>query len=169
MPFEQFEELVSQFIPSNTSWTGWLKMAFHQPLVPVFPVARELIAKTKFIPSSSKNPSPDDTPQLTPTPKAPGRPKLGIRQVSTPMLPKDLKWRRASARRLPEEPATSFSPYITDEPEPLDEDALGSQPPRPASRNRMLSLFSRSSSSKSGRADSTTSLVSQASRHSISP
>ncbi|KAI5893473.1 uncharacterized protein SCHCODRAFT_02747457 [Schizophyllum commune H4-8] len=156
-----FEELVSQFIPSNTSWTGWLKMAFHQPLVPVFPVARELIAKTKFIPSSSKNTSPDDTPQLTPTPKAPGRPKLGIRQVSTPMLPKDLKWRRASARRLPEEPATSFSPYITDEPEPLDEDALGSQPPRPASRNRMLSLFSRSSSSKSAKTDSTSSLSSK--------
>ncbi|KAL1747713.1 golgi-body localization protein domain-containing protein [Schizophyllum fasciatum] len=155
-----FEELVSQFIPSNTSWTGWLKMAFHQPLVPVFPVARELIAKTKFIPSSSKNTSPDDTPQLTPTPKPSGRPKLGLQQVSTPMLPKDSKWRRASARRLPEEPATSFSPYITDEPEPLDLDGLSSQPPRPPSRNRMMSLFSRSSSSKSGKSDSSTSLVS---------
>lgn len=44
----QFEELVDQFIPSDPSWKGWVKMALHQPLIPVLPVARELFAKTKF-------------------------------------------------------------------------------------------------------------------------
>lgn len=34
-------------------------MAFHQPLVPVFPVARELFSKTKLIPS--KNTSQNDS------------------------------------------------------------------------------------------------------------
>ncbi|KAG6919728.1 hypothetical protein DXG01_001562 [Tephrocybe rancida] len=36
------------------SWRGWVKMAFQQPLLPVIPVARELISKTKWITSSSK-------------------------------------------------------------------------------------------------------------------
>ena len=43
-----FEELVDQFIPSGRNWKGWVKMAFQQPLVPVLPVARELISKTKW-------------------------------------------------------------------------------------------------------------------------
>ncbi|EIW82107.1 hypothetical protein CONPUDRAFT_81652 [Coniophora puteana RWD-64-598 SS2] len=46
-----FEELVDQFIPSDMTWKGWVKMAFHQPLVPVLPVARELFSKTKLIAS----------------------------------------------------------------------------------------------------------------------
>jgi len=49
----KFEELVDQFIPSNMTWRGWLKMALQQPLVPVFPVARELLMKTKFSRSGS--------------------------------------------------------------------------------------------------------------------
>lgn len=48
-----FEELVDQFIPSNMSWKGWVKMAFHQPLLPVLPVAKELLAKTKWTASKS--------------------------------------------------------------------------------------------------------------------
>jgi len=48
-----FEELVDQFIPSNMTWRGWLKMALQQPLVPIFPVARELLMKTKFSRSGS--------------------------------------------------------------------------------------------------------------------
>jgi hypothetical protein len=47
----QFEELVDQFIPSDMSWKGWVKMALHQPLVPVLPVARELFSKTKLLAS----------------------------------------------------------------------------------------------------------------------
>jgi hypothetical protein len=45
----QFEELVDQFIPSDPTWKGWVKMAFQQPLIPVLPVARELFSKTKLI------------------------------------------------------------------------------------------------------------------------
>lgn len=48
-----FEELVDQFIPSNMNWRGWVKMALQQPLLPVFPVARELFMKTKFSRSGS--------------------------------------------------------------------------------------------------------------------
>ncbi|KAF9247308.1 golgi-body localization protein domain-containing protein [Melanogaster broomeanus] len=48
-----FEELVDQFIPGDLTWKGWVRMAFHQPLVPVLPVARELFSKTKLIASKS--------------------------------------------------------------------------------------------------------------------
>ncbi|KAG8218593.1 hypothetical protein J3R82DRAFT_4234 [Butyriboletus roseoflavus] len=48
-----FEELVDQFLPSDLTWRGWVRMAFHQPLVPVLPVARELFSKTKLIPSKN--------------------------------------------------------------------------------------------------------------------
>jgi hypothetical protein len=47
----QFEELVEQFIPSDPTWKGWVKMALHQPFFEVIPVARELISKTKRIAS----------------------------------------------------------------------------------------------------------------------
>jgi len=56
-----FEELVNQFIPSNMSWRGWVKMALNQPLVPVLPVARELLSKTKWTASKSGN-QPHDHP-----------------------------------------------------------------------------------------------------------
>lgn len=46
-----FEELVDQFIPSDLTWKGWVRMAFQQPLIPVLPVARELFSKTKLIAS----------------------------------------------------------------------------------------------------------------------
>ena len=53
----KFEELVDQFIPSNMTWRGWLKMALQQPLVPVFPVARELLMKTKFSRGGGSHPA----------------------------------------------------------------------------------------------------------------
>jgi len=49
-----FEELADHFIPSDPSWKGWVRMAFHQPLVPVLPVARELISKTKWVASRKR-------------------------------------------------------------------------------------------------------------------
>ena len=58
--FDQFEELVSQFIPSNMNWRGWVKMAFNQPLLPVLPVARELISKTKWMSSRTAHASQDN-------------------------------------------------------------------------------------------------------------
>lgn len=57
----QFEELVNQFIPSDMGWRGWVKVAFHQPLIPVLPVARELFSKTKLI-AASKSQSRPSTP-----------------------------------------------------------------------------------------------------------
>lgn len=50
----KFEELADQFIPTDTSWRGWMRMALHQPLVPVLPVARELLSKTKWIAAKGK-------------------------------------------------------------------------------------------------------------------
>lgn len=58
----QFEELAEQFIPSDTSWRGWMRMAFHQPLVPVLPVAREIISKTKW--KTGKNKIPRQTRKI---------------------------------------------------------------------------------------------------------
>ncbi len=51
---EQFEELANQFIPSDPTWRGWMKIALHQPLVPVLPVAKELFSKTKWIASKGR-------------------------------------------------------------------------------------------------------------------
>ncbi|KAF8639713.1 hypothetical protein AX17_000975 [Amanita inopinata Kibby_2008] len=48
-----FEDLFDQFIPSDMTWRGWVKMALHQPLIPVLPVARELLLKTKLIAARS--------------------------------------------------------------------------------------------------------------------
>jgi hypothetical protein len=42
-------------------WRGWVKMALNQPLVPVLPVARELLSKTKWTASKSAN-QPHDHP-----------------------------------------------------------------------------------------------------------
>lgn len=50
----KFEELADQFIPSDPTWRGWVRVALHQPLVPVLPVARELLSKTKWIAAKSK-------------------------------------------------------------------------------------------------------------------
>jgi hypothetical protein len=57
----QFEELVEQFIPSDPTWKGWVKMALHQPFFEVIPVARELLSKTKRIASKSVQQSTNGT------------------------------------------------------------------------------------------------------------
>ncbi|KIY67939.1 hypothetical protein CYLTODRAFT_375145 [Cylindrobasidium torrendii FP15055 ss-10] len=56
-----FEELVDQFIPADMTWKGWVKVAFQQPLIPVFPVARELLKKTKFTAASKASVSPQSS------------------------------------------------------------------------------------------------------------
>jgi hypothetical protein len=72
-PF-QFEELVEQFIPSDPTWKGWVKMALHQPFFEVIPVARELISKTKRIASKGVQQSTSTiTPRRLKTIKAPER------------------------------------------------------------------------------------------------
>jgi len=75
-----FEELVEQFIPSDPTWKGWVKMALHQPFFEVIPVARELISKTKRIASKSVQQS---THTITPRRQKPSKtserplPKIG--------------------------------------------------------------------------------------------
>jgi len=46
------------------NWRGWVKMAFNQPLLPVLPVARELIWKTKLMSSRTQHASQDNALQF---------------------------------------------------------------------------------------------------------
>ncbi|EKM59200.1 uncharacterized protein PHACADRAFT_169675 [Phanerochaete carnosa HHB-10118-sp] len=79
-----FEELVDQFIPSGRNWKGWVKIAFNQPLVPVLPVAREIISKTKWV-SKGHN-------HQTNTPRGSGAASPQTRQQSLiPGIPKRLR------------------------------------------------------------------------------
>ncbi|KAJ6628726.1 golgi-body localization protein domain-containing protein [Mycena sp. CBHHK59/15] len=133
-----FEELVDQFIPSDMSWKGWLKMAFHQPLVPVLPVARELISKTKWI--ANKGTGQTD---MQPAPPKMSRTKAisaagdvdgeGVASTRTPSPHRG--WRKPRRRDTPPPVVVLGTPF-TNEPEE------GSRPP---SRNRMFSLFERRS------------------------
>ncbi|GLB33910.1 putative RNA pol II promoter Fmp27 protein [Lyophyllum shimeji] len=145
-----FEELVNQFIPSDTSWRGWVKMAFHQPLLPVLPVARELISKTKWIPSSSKTATQIDI--RGPPPKLPRVRRLSIeddanlsraqsRHSKTRSKSAGPRWRQTSHRKL--EPNITSLP-LTDEPESITTEV--ELPNRSGGRKRMMSFFSRSSS-----------------------
>ncbi|KAG2042334.1 golgi-body localization protein domain-containing protein [Suillus americanus] len=129
-----FEELVDQFIPSDLTWKGWVKIALHQPLVPVFPVARELFSKTKL--TASKSVSQLDS-------RAP-RKILKLKPKRT-----DTNSTAATAR-----PGTSSSGgtnasrfigmSLTDEPTDMDESTPAPDTERPSSRARLLSVFSRS-------------------------
>jgi len=52
-----FEELIGQFIPSDPSWRGWVKVALQQPVFSVGGVVKELITKTQW---GRMGKSPDD-------------------------------------------------------------------------------------------------------------
>ncbi|KAK0468225.1 golgi-body localization protein domain-containing protein [Desarmillaria tabescens] len=148
-----FEELVDQLIPSDTSWKGWIKMAFHQPLVPVLPVAREIFSKTKWIatksaavpefhhpalPNSSRSnlllTADDDTNRSDDNHDTRER-------LRTPSPHRG--WRKASKRKSDTSPHILANAQLYEEPE-----TLPVEPIRPSSRNRMLSLLGRGSSSK---------------------
>jgi len=98
-----FEELVEQFIPSDPTWKGWVKMALHQPFFEVIPVARELISKTKRIASK------------------------GVQQSTSTITPSRLKPTKTSERPPPkskskgdsDKPHILAGPYA-DEPEAMD-------------------------------------------------
>ncbi|KAF8076499.1 golgi-body localization protein domain-containing protein [Lyophyllum atratum] len=158
-----FEELVNQFIPSDTSWRGWVKMAFQQPLLPVLPVARELISKTKWIPSSSKTATQVDI--KGPPPRLPRAKVLSIDDDSelTRVQSKYTRakskspsrgWLKASHRKLEPPPQTITSLPLTDEPESFGAEV--ERPSRPTGRKRMMSLFNRSSSKGNSIGSSTT-------------
>ncbi|KAF5387705.1 hypothetical protein D9615_000498 [Tricholomella constricta] len=156
-----FEELVNQFIPSDMSWRGWVKMAFHQPLLPVLPVARELISKTKWIPSSSKTVT--QVGVRGPPPKLPRAKVLSSDDDSKLALVQSQHdkskspsrgWRKASRRKPEAVPQNITSLSLTDEPESFVAEV--ERPSRSVGRKRMMSLFSRSSSKGNFMGSSTT-------------
>ncbi|KAH7914213.1 golgi-body localization protein domain-containing protein [Hygrophoropsis aurantiaca] len=150
-----FEELADQFIPSDMTWKGWVKMALHQPLVPVLPVARELISKTKWIASKSST-------QLEPRATSSKTLRLKSKKESSRTLMQSQRSRTSSPqRRLVSgsayAPSDAESPefsvtgtILTDEPESLDQSSVGSDDRRRSgesamvhTRTRLLSVFGR--------------------------
>ena len=115
--FLQFEELVEQFIPSDPTWKGWVKMALHQPFFEVIPVARELISKTKRIASK------------------------GVQQSANTITPRRQKPTKISERPEPKVKGDSGRPNIlpnpfTDEPEAMSPEERPKIPPQIARLNR---------------------------------
>ena len=134
----QFEELVDQFLPSDLTWRGWVRMAFHQPLVPVLPVARELFSKTKLIPS--RNAPQNDS--RAPSKKFALRGKKNIDNAT-------IRASRGSSSNggAPSTLALSLTgAALVDEPEATGLDLLEHEDPgrkRQQSRPRLLSVFVR--------------------------
>lgn len=163
-----FEELVNQFIPSNMSWRGWVKMAFHQPLLPVLPVAKELISKTRW--TSSKGAPVHDSPLKLLHPrmlvadddsrlewlqregtKLEVRPNNGSRNSKkSPM--KEVNF--SNPPPPPPPPITTItSQPLSSEPESMMDAPIGAPQKRAANRNRVKSLFTRNKSKGSSSVD----------------
>lgn len=135
------------------SWRGWVKMAFHQPLVPVLPVARELLAKTKW--TASSKPQPHDSPLRLLHPRILAtdddqRINWTVSESSRKTeISSKSSWRHA-LRNNKESPKLTSLP-LTAEPEPIDTTERSSSPDHPTTRKRVKSLFTKGSrqSSKS--------------------
>jgi hypothetical protein len=122
-------------------------MAFHQPLVPVLPVARELFSKTKLI--VSKNAAQAD-------PRPPFNKKLTLRgkKTATDTTIREKQSRRSSSSSGPGAPTPSnilTGMVLTDEPEALVQDYDNpvhddSKKNRHHRRPRLLSVFNRGKS-----------------------
>ncbi|CCM03163.1 uncharacterized protein FIBRA_05285 [Fibroporia radiculosa] len=149
-----FEELVDQFIPSGRNWRGWVKMAFQQPLVPVLPVARELISKTKWIaPKSHHSHTLDEHHRSTLLPfqarqmtssSSSGSTATGSRTTSTPTgtLLSSSKGRAMSLFHLHNKTATPIvASSLTTEPEEIQDSSDASS--RRRGRPRVFSVFKR--------------------------
>ena len=139
--FLKFEELVDQFIPSGKNWKGWVKIAFQQPLVPVLPVARELITKTKW--GTSKSHHQQDTVKRKAGTKR--LPFVGHREdTTTPDSNKqDKSELQASSSDVSAENVTAETETVRDEDER-----------RKRPRTRVMSLFKRSRSKPRSSMDS---------------
>ncbi|KAF9226562.1 hypothetical protein BS17DRAFT_728145 [Gyrodon lividus] len=139
-----FEELVDQFIPSDLTWKGWVRMAFHQPLVPVLPVARELFSKTKLIASKSAI-------QVDPRPSHKKFTLRGKRTTTDATIREKRPRRSSSSSGAPNVhiPSNNLTGIVfTDEPGPLAMDPGGperddSRKGRQHGRPRLLSVFNR--------------------------
>jgi hypothetical protein len=86
----QMEELVEQFIPSDPSWKGWVKMALHQPLIPVLPVARELFTKTKWIARKGGHLLDSHDPSMEGSTEVAKRPRRSFVSRSRPATPNQM-------------------------------------------------------------------------------
>lgn len=133
------------------SWKGWVKMAFHQPLVPVIPVARELISKTKWMASKTHlepNASPPKRHRIKAAPPDNVENDTHLQsgkntRARTPSPHRTLKKLLRPRPQTPPPPLPHFTPGpITSEPEPLEEEGQG-RPGRPNARSRVLSIFHR--------------------------
>lgn len=128
----------------------------HQPLVPVLPVARELISKTKWIASKGAAQIDAHVPSRTPrllltkddTEGSSDRPRK--RSQSTPG---HRRLRKKSIRGSEMPPPLIASDIITAEPEPIAVDDIQDghsdderEARAPRSRSRMLNIFHHSSS-----------------------
>ena len=128
-----------------------MKIAFQQPLVPVLPVARELIAKTKWVHTKNNH---ADSPKRIATPKQNGA------THKESILPKRLrtfsmKPQRANtitpsvAPPMPSRGENDLSALgLVSEPLPLDEDESSPEERRPGRRN-ILKVFAKRHRSKS--------------------
>jgi len=153
-----FEELVNQFIPSNMSWRGWVKMALNQPLVPVLPVARELLSKTKWTASKTGN-QPHDHPLILLHPSILATDDDSRLNWIHGGTLKTVEGSSRNAQRNPlktkkDSPVFAETP-LTAEPESMYFEPQSSDPHPSSSRRRVKSLFSKSSrhSSKGRKTD----------------
>ncbi|TFK75811.1 hypothetical protein BDN72DRAFT_809463 [Pluteus cervinus] len=152
-----FEELVNQFIPSNLNWRGWVKMAFHQPLIPVIPVARELISKTKWIKGGV---FPDTDPANVA--RARITPSQGTEEGSSTPPTRHKGWRKLPLKTSKtESPSPAASIPLPSMPADPDQAEPDPQDPQPK-RKRMRSLFKRTSPLVAGQSEASGSVVSPA-------
>ncbi|KAF8913997.1 golgi-body localization protein domain-containing protein [Gymnopilus junonius] len=128
-----FEELVNQFIPSNMNWRGWVKMAFHQPLVPqsAHDNPLRLLHPRHF----STN---DDDHRLNWMQAEKSKKNMGGSSKSS--------W-RAALRNNKDPPVLTALP-LTAEPESIDTEPIGNSD-SPPGRKRVKSLFGNKSSRRS--------------------
>ena len=132
------------------SWRGWVKMAFHQPLVPVLPVARELFSKTKWTSSKSSNQPHDNPlrllhPRIFATDDDHRLNSIHIEPLKKPETPGKTSWRNP-LKNSKDAPPTLLTPHpLTAEPESIIEPDKPGSPERGTSRKRVKSLFSKNS------------------------
>ncbi|KAH9951643.1 golgi-body localization protein domain-containing protein [Amylocystis lapponica] len=128
-----FEELVDQFIPSGRNWRGWIKMAFQQPLVPVLPVAREIISKTKWINAKGYHHEEHNRPS---TPR--------MLTLKNPRRDNSTDTRRPTLfTRQQTSNGDLITPNLTSEPDSETIPDLRSDGPSRLGRSRVLSVFKR--------------------------
>jgi hypothetical protein len=151
----QFEELVNQFIPSNMGWRGWVKMAFHQPLLPVLPVAKELLAKTKWTASKSSS-QPHDSPLKMLHPRmmltADDDTRLELmKEVPKVTTSSSRPWKSPFQQSKHDVTTVAPKPMLPSQLDPPRANDSNGSAKRPESRNRVKSLFTRRRSSSKPR------------------